>query len=297
MIGRFAPRAQRFRFLPRGQGSGGLVPPVIAVMSFLTALALAGGIALATAASGLGASLAQRATVQVVQANPDLREPQVRAVTALLGRDPAVASVRPLSRGDLERLLAPWLGEQVKARDLLPIPAMIDVDLRPGADVAALAARIRAVAPDSRLDAHARWLGPLAGAMKGLQWLAWAIVLLVTLATVAVVTLGTRSALGLYRPTIELLHMMGAEDSDIARIFQYRYLVHGTVGGIFGVACALVVIAGLGRLAGRVGAGVIGAAGLPPLGWAALLLLPAAVGVLAMVAARLSVARALEAQL
>lgn len=295
MIGRFVPRAQRLRFLPRGQGAGGLVVPVISVMTFLTALALAGGIALAAAASGLDESMARSATVQIVQANPDIRNPQAAAAAALLRRDARVARVHQLSRAELERLLVPWLGAQVKARDLLPLPAMIDIELRPGADAAALAARIRAVAPDSRLDVHSRWLGPLAAAMKGLQWLAWVVVLLVSLATVAVVTIGTRAALGLYRTTIELLHMMGAEDADIARLFQYRYLVQGIIGGVVGVGCAFVVIVGLGRLAGALGA--TGAAGLPPLAWAALLLLPLAVGVLAMAAARVSVMRALEAQL
>lgn len=297
MIGRFAPRAQRYNFLPQGQGSGGLVPPVIAVMGFLTALALAGGFALGQAAGSLGDAIGRTATVQVIAANPIVANAQADAAARLLARDPAVAHVRPVPRAELERLLEPWLGPAARTPDLLPLPPMVDVELRPGANPAALAARVRAAAPAARFDAHAAWLGPVAGVMRALQAVAVAVILFVAGATAAVVALGTRSALGVYRPTIELLHMMGAEDADIARVFQYRYLRHGLVGGVIGVGCALAVLAGLGVLGASLGGGLVAASRLPVGGWLALALLPVAMGLLAAGVARLSVGRALEAQL
>lgn len=292
----FMPAGQRHDFLPKGQGSGGLVPWVIAIMTFLTALALAGGIALASAAGGVAGDLGRTATVQIIQANPDRAAPQLRAVVAALAREPGVASARQLSPREMSRLLEPWLGAG-NVTDDLPIPAVVDVRLRAGADAVAIDRRLHSVAPDARLDEHGRWLSPLLGLVHSLQWLAAAVVLLVTAATVAVVTLGVRSGLSVYQPTIELLHLMGTEDAAIARVFQHRYLGYGLAGGLAGVACAFGVLVIIGLLTARMGAGAIGALSLPWEGWAVLAALPLAVALLAMVAARVSVARALRAQL
>lgn len=290
------PAGQRHRFLPQGQGSGGLVPWLIAIMTFLTALALAGGIALASGAGTTAGELGRSATVQIVQANPDLAAPQLRAAVAVLKREPGVASVRQLSPREMRRLLEPWLGAGNVTADL-PVPAVVDVRLRQGADAVAIDRRLRRAAPDARFDEHARWLAPLWGLVRALQWLAAVIVALVTAATVAVVALGVRSGLNVYRPTIELLHLMGTEDAAIARVFQHRYLGYGLAGGLAGVACASGVLVIVGLLVRRMDAGAIGALSLPWGGWAALAVLPVAVGLLAMVAARVSVARALRAQL
>ena len=292
----FTPAGQRFGFLPQGQGSGGLVPWVIAIMTFLTALALAGGIALASGASGMAGELGRSATVQIVQANPDRAGPQLQAALAALRGDPGVASARALAPQEMRRLLEPWLGAGNVTSDL-PVPAVIDVRLRAGADAAAVGRRLRAAAPDARLDEHARWLAPLNGLVRSLQGLAALVIALVTAATLAVVALGVRSGLNVYRPTIELLHLMGTEDAAIARVFQHRYLGYGLAGGLVGVACAFGVLVIVGQLVRQMGAGAIGALSLPWAGWAALGALPLAVGLLAMAAARVSVARALKAQL
>ena len=292
----FAPVGHRYSFLPQGQGSGGLVPWVIAIMTFLTALALAGAIALASAAGGVADDLGRSATVQILQPNPDRAGPQLDAVVAALKREPGVASARRLSDAEMRRLLEPWLGAGNVTADL-PVPAVVDVRLRAGADSAAIDRRLHAVAPDARLDEHGRWLAPLLGLVHSLQGLAVAIVLLVTAATVAVVVLGVRSGLNVHQPTIELLHLMGTEDAAIARVFQHRYLGYGLAGGLAGVACAFGVLVMIGWLVGPMGAGAIGGLSLPWAGWAALAVLPLAVGALAMAAARVSVARALRSQL
>jgi len=293
---RLVPLGQRHGFLPQGQGSGGLVPWVIAVMSFLTALAFAGGVALASGASGVAGQLGRTATVQIVQPNPDRAAPQLGAALALLRQAPGVEAARPLRPAELRRLLEPWLGSGNVSSDL-PLPAVLHVELRPGADAAAIERGLRGAAPDARLDEHARWLGPLFDLARLLQWLALLVVLLVAGATVAVVALGVRSALNVYRPTIELLHVMGTEDATIARVFQHRYLGYGLTGGLVGVGCACGVIVIVGQLIRRMDAGAIGALSLPWPGWLGLAVLPLAAGLLAMAAARASVARALRAQL
>ena len=67
-----ASQAER-RLLLEGRLAGPM-PWVIAIMMFLTALAAAGGLAMGSAASRLGADLGRRVTVEVIVADPAVRE-------------------------------------------------------------------------------------------------------------------------------------------------------------------------------------------------------------------------------
>ena len=59
--------------LPEGRMAGPM-PWVIAIMMFLTVLAAAAGLGLAGAASRLDDQIGSRITIQVVEANPELRQ-------------------------------------------------------------------------------------------------------------------------------------------------------------------------------------------------------------------------------
>ncbi|MFN2259565.1 MAG: cell division protein, partial [Parasphingopyxis sp.] len=63
------------RLLTEGRLSGPM-PWVIAIMMFLTVLAAAGGIGLAHAAGQVTSGIANRITIQIVEANPDIRAEQ-----------------------------------------------------------------------------------------------------------------------------------------------------------------------------------------------------------------------------
>src|SRR3546814_14385008 len=80
------------------------------------------------------------------------------------------------------------------------------------------------------------------------------IVLLVALAMVGTVVLATRAALNTHRETIEVMHLMGATDGQITRLFERRSAFDGLLGGVMALAgAALVLGAQLGRAPGREG--------------------------------------------
>jgi cell division transport system permease protein len=270
--------------LPPPSG-GRLTVLLIAVMTLLMALALAGGLALDRAGAGLAAGLGRGATVLVVAGDAD-RATQALAVERILQRAPEIDRASRLGDAEVGRLLMPWLGAPAIERGALPLPVLFDVALRDGADPAPLAERLRTVAPGARIEVHARWMGPLAELLRALRTLAVAVVAVVALATAAVVFFAVRSALAAERDTTRLLHAMGADDAAIAALYQYRYLRIGLAGGAIGVLCAGGVIAGFwGWAAG--GAAV-------PTALALLLVLPLLAGLLAMGAARVAALRALR---
>jgi cell division transport system permease protein len=281
------------RLLPEGRLAGPM-PWVIAIMMFLTVLAAAAGLGLASAAVSLTADMGTRLTVQVMEPNPDRRETEAARAVALLEREPGVARVHRLTQAEMEALLAPWLGTGGLQSDL-PIPAMADVDLAPGA--AGGAERVRSVlataAPSARVDSNASWLAPLGRLIGALKWLATGLVLLMIGATAATVVLAARAALDTHRATIEVLHLMGATDVQVARLFQRRIALDALFGGIVGFAAAALVLFLLGNRVAALGSDLLGAVRLPAAAWAFLFFLPILGVGLSMLVARSTILRAL----
>lgn len=287
------PSAGDRRLLPEGRLAGPM-PYVIAIMMFLTALAAAAGLALDGAADRLGEGLDRQVTVQIVVADAAERDRQADAVVRALRATEGASAVRRVGAEEMRALLAPWLGDAGLDRDL-PIPAMVDADLDGGARARldAIAGELRRVAPAARMDEHARWIGPLVDLVRSLGLLAGAIVALMAGATAAAVVLAARSALDTHRGTIDVMHMMGATDVQIARLFQRRLALDALYGALIGLGVAVVVILLLGRRIGEIGAGLVGSIGLTAGGWLLLLALPFAAALVALTVARVTVLGAL----
>ena len=133
-----------------------LLPSLVAAMTFLAALTLAGVLAAAAMAQHWQQGAAAVLTVQVPQpraANADGTRVE-RAVSVLRGA-PGIALVRVMTDAELADLLRPWLGNAAQAVSL-PLPAVIEVHLVPGeADPDdTLQARLQAAVPGR--GAHAR---------------------------------------------------------------------------------------------------------------------------------------------
>ena len=288
------------RLLPESQLAGPM-PWVIAIMISLTVVAAASGLALRNAARAASADLEGGATVQIVTAAPAERLRQSDAVLAALRTAPDVADVRQVAQEELNTLVEPWLGtrpgDDVEA---LPIPALIDVRLN-GAATAARIAHLRALvvraAPSARVDAQAGWLAPVFAAIGTLQWLAGGLIALLAAATIAAVLLASRNALGNHREAIEIVHMLGGTDRQIARVFQRSMAFDAAAGGLAGLLLGIVTIAVLSRQFAGLGSGMVGGAVLLWQDWIAIAAIPLAGVALAVITARLTVLAALRRML
>jgi cell division transport system permease protein len=287
--------------VPQARLSGPM-PWVIAIMVAMTAIAAAAGLALHNTAEAAAAELAGGVTVQIVEASPEKRAAQAKAAIARLGARTDVASVRLVPQAEIDTLIEPWLGNAVDedGADAIPVPALIDVRL-----VGAVTAErvedvqqaIAAVAPSGRVDAQSSWLKPVFNAIASLQWLAVALVILLATALAAAALLAARTALGTNRDTIEIVHLLGGTDAQIASVFQRSIGVDAAGGGVVGLALATVVILFLGRRFAGLGAGMVDGGALGLVDWLLLALIPLIAVLLAMVTARLTVLRSLAKML
>lgn len=284
---------KRSGMLPESRLAGPL-PWVIAIMMFLTVLTAAAGLGLRGASSHLRAGLAGRITVQIVEADPGQRAAQTRAALTELRRLTGVTRAERVDPDTLKTLLEPWLGVGLDSREI-PMPDMIDADLSADAQsrVDAIADAVRAVAPSARVDQHAQWLAPLDQLLALMKWLAFALVLLMATATAFTVVLVARAGLGTHRATIDVMHLLGATDVQIARLFQRRIALDALLGGLIGFVGAALIVLLLGRRITGLGSELMAAVGLPVGSWALLILLPLAGTALAMATARFTILNAL----
>ncbi len=288
------------RLLPEAQLSGPM-PWVIAIMIAMTVVAAASGLALRNAATTASADLEGGVTVQIVTAAPAERLRQAAAVVAVLAKAPEVAEVRQVAQEELNTLVEPWLGtrpgDDVEA---LPIPALIDVRLKGAAtadQVAHLRALVVPVAASARIDAQAGWLAPVFAAIGTLQWLAGGLIALLAIATIAAVLLASRNALGNHRETIEIVHMLGGTDKQIARVFQRSMAFDAAAGGLAGLLFGVVTIVTLSRQFAGLGSGMVAGAVLHWQDWIVIAAIPLAGVALAVLTARVTVLAALRRML
>ena len=282
------------RLLPEGRLAGPM-PWVIAIMIFLTVLAAAAGLALARANQDLRVELRGKVTIQLLEANPDRQAAQASAIETRLASLDGVRDFHRVSDAEIAKLLAPWFGKSGLGPDL-PMPMLIDVALDPKEQgtLAALRIIVQDLAPSARIEQHAEWLGPLVDLMQALAWLSGLLVALMAGATLAVVVLASRSALSMHRPTIEVMHLLGATDSQIARLFQRRIGMDALIGATMGLVFGLIALFLLYQRASALGSDFLGTMALSWRDGLVLFLIPFATALSATLVARTTVLLALR---
>ncbi len=269
-----------------------MLPLLVAAMTFLAALALAGSAGAAALVRHWQEGAAAALTVQVPAPGDAASGGQTRldAVLAALRATPGIAAVHALTAGELAALLRPWLGEA--AGDLaLPLPAVVAAHLAPGgADFSALQARLAAAAPGALVESHGIWVQRLALLARSLQACAWLVLAVVAGVAAAVVAVATRAGLAARRDAIEIVHGLGATDRYIAARFARRTMRLAGLGGLLGLLAALPVLAALAMLAAPF-TGPPALADLPPELLAGLPALPFAAAAIGFATAQATVRR------
>lgn len=290
---------------PRGRAAARLLPPqrltgpipwVIAILIALVVITAAGGLALRNLGAAASAGLSSALSVQVIEPNPDLREARTAAAVKVLTALPGVTAVRAVPEAELVAMLEPWLGAGASSGEV-PIPGLIDVELARSAgpaEVARVAAAVKAAVPGARVDAQGDFLRPVNDALAALQWLALALVALVALATAAAVWLAARNAFAGARDTVEIMHLLGASQRQITAVFLRDVLREALAGAALGAGLGVGAVWLLGRQFAQLGSGMVSGGGLMLADWLVIGAVPLAGVLLAGLTARITIALALK---
>ncbi len=283
-----------------GDASGRFLPCIAAAMVYLAALALAGAFSVHGVIERWNAALSGTLTIEIPLpagnsgAEDRLQRERVQRALDLLAATPGVIKAEAMDRARTLKLIEPWLGRGALVEDL-PLPALIEVSLERSAavDVKALARRLAAAIPDSSIDDHGLWLGGVATLARSVEAIAAIVLLIVGIVAVAAVVFATRTGLAIHHDVVEVLHLIGARDRYIAGQFAHHVFRLSLIGGLVGLALAFLTLVAIGRALALAEQAPAPGFGLAPLAWASIALLPFAASLIAIVTARLSVARRL----
>jgi cell division transport system permease protein len=276
-----------------GDGSARFLPWIIGCMVYLAALALAATMGADRLADRWRSDLSGSFSIQIppnASSTADERDQLVRDIVDAVGKMPEVASVHPVDDAEKQKLLEPWLGADGLPEDVR-LPDLVVVRLRSDAPASleAVKTRVAALAPEFTIEDHARWQGDMLAFTHSIELLASIIIGLIAAAAVTTVIFVTKTGLSIHRRVIEIVHLVGAYDSYIAKQFLLHAMRLGLIGGIGGTALAGLTLIGLDRLLGTTQTSL-----LPPLSldlhqWLAMAVVPLAVSIVAMITAHLTV--------
>lgn len=284
----------RLKFLPRGRRGEGLLPYVIAVMVYLCGMALFAGLSIQSGINNWSEGLVARVSVQIAATDKIVRTSETTAALKMLQATPGVKSAKVVADSEVMKLISPWLGD-VTSMDDLPIPSLIDVELvnPDSVNSDALRARLKDIAPHAEVDDHHDWMAEVLSLASTIRTVALVMVLMVMLSTIAIVVFGCRTGLATHKKSVELMHLMGAEDSTIAREFDRNYMMHGLKGGVIGTLMAILTLYILSSIMANIGEGLLTSFDPDASVIIMLCLLPVFAMALSMVTASLTVRRAL----
>jgi len=217
---------------------------VIAIMTFLACLTAGAALLVSDASQGWRDAVGRNVTIQIrPRAGLDLEQAVAKAAEAAV-KAPGVASAKPMTLADSQRMLEPWLGKGIDLAQL-PIPRLVVVEMKEGSgsDLRPLREALAAAAPSASVDDQSVWLNRLSIMASVIEIFAAGIFALVIVAMATAVGFATRGAMAGNREIMEVLHFVGAADIYIAAQFQSHFIRVGSRGAIIGGGAAAAFFA------------------------------------------------------
>ncbi|MFI4973456.1 MAG: cell division protein FtsX [Caulobacterales bacterium] len=249
--------------LPKGDGHDFALMFVVAALSFLAGLTAIAGVAADRASRDWRSQLTSSATVIVRPRGAETADEAAARAAEVLAGVPGVAEPRALSKQQADALLAPWIGPDALPADL-PTPRLVALDLDPThpADVADLKRALASAGLDADVDDHSLWTADILRDAAIARAVSIALFALITASLGAVIAFATRQGLAARRDVVDALHLVGATDAFVARLFQARFARAAAQAGLVGAVLAILAAIALKLL----GAGQ-GLSAILPVDW------------------------------
>ena len=300
---KFVPRKQELQL--KSENTSLFLQIIISIAVFIFAITLSGVLAVDSMILSWNRSILGSITIQIIPSqnlNKEKAFAETKAheekVVDFLKSVNGVIKVTPLNDKQLEELLAPWLGDDVKIEEL-PVPRLIDVKVENNfaPDFTQLSQDLATVSPLASLDNHKLWLNKLIAFAGGLKMIATTILLLVALITSGAIFYTTKMSLGLQHNVIEILHIIGAKDTYIGQQYAKHMGFMGFIGGLCGIIFAIPAIFFIGNLASAIEGGIISETSLSIFDWIAIISLPIFSSLIAVLTAYYTVKQTLKKML
>lgn len=270
------------------------LPWIIGGLSFLAAILLFSAVSMQAQLSANRAHMSRMVTIHI-PANLDVPQSLLVGQTQdILNADKNVAKSVQVGQTELRALVSPWLGSTAAQSEALPLPVLLEVEMKPEANAAALTEEIQRLHAGIRVQSYAAWLEDYLHTLRLMQLATLALAILLLAVCALVVMFAARMSLTIHHPAVNLLHSFGATPDYIARQFQWHAAQLALKGALPGIALGGILF----TLLGLTVAGKAGETLLPDMRWSlghafCLIVLLGGTAGIAIGAARRSVLRGL----
>jgi len=230
------------------------LPLIVGVMVYLGTLCFVFALFIVHSASSWETQFNTDFTIEIPLSSQYPSSSIQARVLQLLSKTPGVQHAAALPQKDLVSLLQPLLGTTTPL-DLESLPILIDVSLsgKEIVDVTNLEAHLKNISPEIELIDHRQWQNHVLTLIKASVLLAVILTFLILLAALVTTSFATRTSLLIHRHVIEILHLIGATHSYIARQFQLHTLKQGLIASTLGAFMAFLTFIGIGILLEKAG--------------------------------------------
>jgi cell division transport system permease protein len=257
MIGSSRKKRQYDLPLNRGSGTGFLIL-IVGLMTFLGLLSVGGAMTLSSIQQRWSSGLENRVTIEVpsemngsLLTEQELNDASQRLI-AMLQAHPSVLASHPMSQEEILSLVTPWLGDTALLQNI-PLPAVISVLLSDSdaSILAGLSQQVKEIASHARLDTHETWLQDILKFAGALKFVAALLVAIIGFTTFTAVASAVRARMDIYKDDVQLLHLMGASDTYIARQFQRYAMLASLKGALVGTIIGVLLMCFISIMASR----------------------------------------------
>lgn len=178
--------------------------------------------------------------VNIQNQSPQYQTQKIQNVIEELRKTKGILNIHTVDPEKLRSLLKVWTGDS-QPNAYFPIPTLLDVSIDPhqGLDLDIIKQQLRKISSDISLEDHNTWSQKLLIFSKSLRLITFVIGTFILLCIAVIVILVTKSTLQAYYSTLDILRLLGAKDSYIARIFQNQILKSSFWGGIWGIVFSI----------------------------------------------------------
>lgn len=284
-----------------GSSSNTFLRILIALMTVLGMLALSASFALSAMTDRWSDGLQNKVSVEIPASDSDgnvINAAIIKSMTEetakFLRTDRHIETAEITPEEKIRELLAPWLGTDM-AMDSVPLPGLISVTFKDGVtpDLKDLETQIKDLAPRARIDTHETWLNDVVRFTGALQFAAALLTIIIGITTLVAVAGAVKSKLSENKEELELLHLMGASDSYIAKQLQRHTMILSLQGGALGILAGGLLLFLISLIAGEIGVNLVPDFRLDTTQKIMLVLSPLPIAALAMLTARFTVLRVL----
>lgn len=258
------------------------IPAIFSVMVFLIIILIAVSVSIGGSFFKWDFEMKHRYTVQVPAPEIDLMDsldengnPETNALSfeqktekakedarlvlektiAVFKSDPQVMRVDVVDAKKVQKLVRPFISTDSATLDSLPLPTLIEVDVRQGGkfDLNATVLKLKSIHENIQVDHQDKWQQSIKNFGQAVKFVSYIFIGLIILCLVTLMILITKSAVHSNKKVIDILRLIGARNNYIAHLYQMPILKSTLIGGFIGSLLALPVIYGFSILAQSIG--------------------------------------------